>query len=1641
MKYTTLSDDDMDVVQKFAFGGIANPVQRPYLRAADREFLNARQAELDAFEEQRQAYNTALQDWQTNVYKPYEQQIGAYNTGLEQYKAEVFNPYQQQVSAYNTAAQQYNTEVYNPYRAQYDAYEKALNEYNAGPRTSDYAGPAAPTLARNFDMTAPTAPTPFGMAAPVAPKDFDLSAPVLPFNQEEVQARQQAAAQTARKDAGNRALAIDVVSDPNRFNFGSMSVANRFMAKGGEVMKDQELIFTPLGAGPQTGSAQMLAQMPAQPVRQFAAGGAANALTPAIATNLMQRSMTTGVPTSEFDRYGGYSAVAALYNKGGGTYSLDAIDKDTLKNLATQVATTGVGNLSVLSMAGVPLTAAGIDAMRRNGIDEASIAQFTKQFGAQAIKPLSATGALPLEFAARVPGGLSQSNLSGASQTGVSGYTGLQPGDFKSILSATPIGWDGRPATSRPSDNVSAPGTTAPQGGSLTPSPVNLATNVPTFDYGSRGIGTAINQIAMPNIGPIGQARDYVSATNPNNYFAQTQPSTPGLTPGTTALAPVDMPLPGAINTLNTLGANPNLSPGMLGGQQNAGVMRDRLGNVIFSPGMPRFAKGGLAEANAYNMSDEEDKDEPINTDPVGSAQQMLSQLTKSERPSPTRQSVKRVAKGVGGAETPKEMGMPVGSLTAPTAKDLVPQLSDKGSSRQQMEELARVYQLKINAAKNKARGLAADTFGAPTLEGPALTKNTLAKKRFAEGGEAKKSEGDAAPKVTGVNRVLDFIAQRLPADVFPTSGRTLLETVQGAKTPITEKNFSAEEMDVMRELAALKGGDKGSISYADYVELAKEMNKKGKVPASMSPSLFSMADPMGNVQTTLGQFRYMKDPQGNLQVVDKYDFNPPNPNAMQEARTGDYGAFGPYGLIRDYAGEKVPPGKGREVRVNLGPVKKRADGSPEEGEVSQAELDAASKPAFVSPNMRKATKISRANDPTDRIMGVLEPAVTLGTGAVAAAVGMPRGIYKGLTSGQVGEGKAASIASKEAADFIERNTYVPRSESGKENLAALSKIADDLKLAPAPGGAAMASLARPTAMAAQGANIADDFLQYNRQISVPGASYAVPPQGRVKTPAPASGLGFYSAAEQAALNLPRKEGTGAAFLNDLMKAPDVKKEELSAMGLDEFLKSKTKATREEVHDFIANNRLDVREVQLGGKVVEDPAGLAKRKEIFDKYEPEIAALYKQMDAAPGDQSLLDKALEIQYRRDREADAAYVIPEPLPTRFDRPSLVLPGGENYREILLTIPGKKPPPVTSADDPRVRIEGSEARGWEVLVDGKTVQSYRPGVKESSVRDYALADANEAIERRATKDQYRSSHFDEPNILAHMRVNDRVDADGKKMLLIEELQSDWHQAGREQGYKNKAGKYGEKVTDEEYKRGADLQNRQRLGQPLSAQEETELSDIMSRHMDSLERDRVPDAPFKDTWHQLALKRALKYAADNGYERVGLTTGKQQSQRYDLSTQVDNISYEPTAKGFYINVISKDGPNVLHGDYSVKELEGIVGKELTQKMLDKQGVNEFDPKIEPDLADVRRLDGVDLKLEDKGMKKYYDEIYPAFLAKQAKKYGAQVGETRIKTGRGVPGGEPIRYIDITPGMQDAVPYAKGGMVDKNTAFIKAHS
>jgi hypothetical protein len=72
------------------------------------------------------------------------------------------------------------------------------------------------------------------------------------------------------------------------------------------------------------GSDEIVVMQPNQPGTNVVSTGqpsSGNVLTPEIARRLMQTSMTpVGTPTSEFDRYGGYKTVRALYDAGGGSY-------------------------------------------------------------------------------------------------------------------------------------------------------------------------------------------------------------------------------------------------------------------------------------------------------------------------------------------------------------------------------------------------------------------------------------------------------------------------------------------------------------------------------------------------------------------------------------------------------------------------------------------------------------------------------------------------------------------------------------------------------------------------------------------------------------------------------------------------------------------------------------------------------------------------------------------------------------------------------------------------------------------------------------------------------------------------------------------------------------------------------------------------------------------------------------------------------------------------------------------------------------------------------------------------------------------------------------------------------------------------
>jgi hypothetical protein len=583
--------------------------------------------------------------------------------------------------------------------------------------------------------------------------------------------------------------------------------------------------------------------------------------------------------------------------------------------------------------------------------------------------------------------------------------------------------------------------------------------------------------------------------------------------------------------------------------------------------------------------------------------------------------------------------------------------------------------------------------------------------------------------------------------------------------------------------------------------------------------------------------------------------------------------------------------------------------------------------------------------------------------------------------------------------------------------------------------GAGVVGKAAAKKLGPKAAEMAETMLQ--KQGLMPGVVEA----GKTMAPsptAPTDDIGFFSAVEQAAMNVQRKSGTGQAFLNDITKGENVKADEIKWMGLDDFLKGKKNVTREEVQQFIAANRVEVKEVQLGEEggaaarsmAASDIEETLRAGDMFD--DDAQSALRAWMNSQPGSRMesqnrvLLEEKLIYAGENRTVADFLDAgSAQTDATKFGR--YTLPGGQNYREILLTLPDNT--------DPQKARLAFEQRMQQKYGSFNTMKFTDAEKAEGESTMQAILNNDGVVSKGQV---FKSSHWEQPNVLAHIRVNDRVDADGKKMLLVEEVQSDWHQAGRDKGYIGNYAKEDVKpYTPDQAKAQFGLDNADlfwyfnvpgntlQIPKSRFGTQDEAMNYVMTEK--KVNPDGVPDAPMKDTWYQLALKRALKYAADNGYERVGITTGARQAERYNLSSQVNQIVVTPRmdaatgektrsvavdlkSAGILQLGVNKNGivDNARGGfdnpaQFKGKPLADIIGKEMAQKIMD---------------AERATFEGAGLNVGGEGMKKYYDEVYPKFLEKYGKKWGAKVGETTVQAD----GAEPIRYVDITPEMRQSV-------------------
>lgn len=262
-----------------------------------------------------------------------------------------------------------------------------------------------------------------------------------------------------------------------------------------------------------------------------------------------------------------------------------------------------------------------------------------------------------------------------------------------------------------------------------------------------------------------------------------------------------------------------------------------------------------------------------------------------------------------------------------------------------------------------------------------------------------------------------------------------------------------------------------------------------------------------------------------------------------------------------------------------------------------------------------------------------------------------------------------------------------------------------------------------------------------------------------------------------------------------------------------------------------------------------------------------------------------------------------------------------------------------------------------------------------------------------------------------VAWARFGETTDSEGNSVLVVDEIQSKRHQEGREKGY----------ISTPEDKRNYynykhDLENKYGSEDwPLAA------SDAEIDEYERLERiafgnrfvGGVPDAPFDKNWHELTMKRMLRLAAEEGFDKVAWTKGEQQAERYNIGAVLQGLkAYKTHTNKYYVIPYNNGVIGEFVKEYTEQELADTFGKELAQNIItNAENATEETPY---------EIEGEDLRIGGEGMKGFYDDILPRFMNKYGKKWGVKVGEVELPELEEA--GRTMWGVDVTPEMKESV-------------------
>lgn len=361
------------------------------------------------------------------------------------------------------------------------------------------------------------------------------------------------------------------------------------------------------------------------------------------------------------------------------------------------------------------------------------------------------------------------------------------------------------------------------------------------------------------------------------------------------------------------------------------------------------------------------------------------------------------------------------------------------------------------------------------------------------------------------------------------------------------------------------------------------------------------------------------------------------------------------------------------------------------------------------------------------------------------------------------------------------------------------------------------------------------------------------------------------------------------------------------------------------------------------------------------------------------------------------------------------SYVVPGGHNYREMLLTLP------KMAYDYAAATVESNRvAAEYESKVDALTKESGFFGAERSVLLDKIdalLAEKESALaeirSRQPRDENFRSAHFDKPNILAHIRFDTRTDAEGRKIMFVQEIQSDWGQKGKREGFKpndvsdadieqmKKDGWHIEDVIINPAMPSDDPANhafaaQKFLNNQWGPKEKTERAAWLALAKSKVNTITAPFVTDTKAWITLAMKHIISYAVDHGFDKVAFANGEQNAGHYDLSKQVKEIIYAKNDEGtdVMVDAIRSDGGELFHKKVTMKELPDIVGKEVAQKIADG--------------GRTGKLSGLNLKVGGYGMNAFYNSIVPSVTNEVLKR---AVGDKAEKMASDVIGASKDKY------------------------------